>query len=264
MIKATDLTVVAVSPMREEEAKSFAQRHGLAFSLSTESQGSTLSFTRTGVVLCSMTGKKPLELKISFTEGAVDHRRKFGGGKGQLISKAVGLSKGFVPHILDTTAGLGRDAFVLASLGAKVDMFERSPIVHVMLNDALEQGRVFAEEQSDEGLVEILNRMSLQCADSLGTLGHQDEAFDIVYLDPMFPERKKSAAVKKDMQIFHEIVGRDDDADALLALALETAKYRVVVKRPRVAPDLADEKPSYRLEGKSSRFDIYTKKALPV
>ena len=85
----------------------------------------------------------------------------------------------------------------------------------------------------------------------------------MVYLDPMFPERKKSAQVKKEMQIFHALIGADLDADQLLENALERANYRVVVKRPRIAPFLNNQKPSYQLEGKSSRYDIYTNKALP-
>ncbi len=80
----------------------------------------------------------------------------------------------------------------------------------------------------------------------------------------MFPERKKSAKVKKQMQAFHAIVGTDADADGLLALALNVATYRVVVKRPAGANYLAEKKPSYSLEGKSTRYDIYTLKKLPA
>ena len=89
-------------------------------------------------------------------------------------------------------------------------------------------------------------------------------SIDVVYLDPMFPERKKSAKVKKQMQAFHAIVGTDADADGLLALALNVATYRVVVKRPAGANYLAEKKPSYSLEGKSTRYDIYTLKKLPA
>jgi 16S rRNA (guanine1516-N2)-methyltransferase len=90
-----------------------------------------------------------------------------------------------------------------------------------------------------------------------------EEFPDVIYLDPMFPERQKTADVKKEMAAFHSIVGKDEDADALLPLALAHVNYRVVVKRPRKAPFLNDQVPSYQLEGKSSRFDIYTVKKLP-
>ena len=86
---------------------------------------------------------------------------------------------------------------------------------------------------------------------------------DVVYVDPMFPLRKKSAKVKKQMQAFHAIVGTDPDADQLLANALIAAKYRVVVKRPTGAGFLAETKPNYSLEGKSTRYDIYALKKLP-
>jgi 16S rRNA (guanine1516-N2)-methyltransferase len=86
---------------------------------------------------------------------------------------------------------------------------------------------------------------------------------DVIYLDPMFPERQKTADVKKEMAAFHSIVGKDEDADALLPLALARVNYRVVVKRPRKAPFLNNQTPSYQLEGKSSRYDIYTLKKLP-
>jgi len=79
----------------------------------------------------------------------------------------------------------------------------------------------------------------------------------------MFPERQKSADVKKEMNASHSIVGADLDADRLLPLALEKAQYRVVVKRPRKAPFLNNQPPSYQLEGKTSRFDIYTRKKMP-
>lgn len=57
--------------------------------------------------------------------------------------------------------------------------------------------------------------------------------------------------------MFHELVGSDLDADALLPAALNVAKRRVVVKRPRIAPRLDGPNPSYVLEGKSNRYDIY-------
>ena len=80
---------------------------------------------------------------------------------------------------------------------------------------------------------------------------------DVVYLDPMFPERTKHALVKKEMRLFRDVVGDDMDADALMELALEVARKRVVVKRPRKADSVAGRKPGYQLLGKSSRFDVY-------
>ena len=211
------------------------------------------------------TGRKaPGPVLAEFTEGAVDHRRKFGGGKGQMIAKAVGIKSGVYPRVLDATAGLGKDSFVLASLGCKVTMIERSPVVQSLLADGLLRAQTFAREQDSE-LLQTINCMQLVLQDSRTYLESlsADQFPDVIYLDPMFPERQKSADVKKEMAAFHHIVGKDQDADALLPLALAHVNYRVVVKRPRKAPLLNNQAPSYQLEGKSSRYDIYTIKKLP-
>jgi len=191
---------------------------------------------------------------VEFAGGAAQHRRKHGGGYGQPVAKALGLAAWFQPHILDLTAGLGRDAFVMASLGAKVTMYERNPIVALLLADGLRRGLA-----SEPEVAEICDRMTLVADDS-----HKEQlpSADIVYLDPMFPERQKAAAVKKDMAAFHQVVGMDDDADELLERALAVAKYRVVVKRPKHAPYLKERKPSTELKGKSGRFDIYALKGI--
>ncbi len=215
-----------------------------------------------GLALQQTGAKAPGPIKADFAEGAVDHRRKFGGGKGQMIAKAVGLKAGVYPRVLDATAGLGKDSFVLASLGCQLQMIERMPIVHALLSDGLARAKACGE---DPELGQILARMSLLASDSKTYLQSlaQDDFPDVIYLDPMFPERHKSADVKKEMRAFHSLVGADEDADALLPLALAHVNYRVVVKRPRKAPFLNNQAPSYQLEGKSSRFDIYTLKKLP-
>lgn len=208
--------------------------------------------------------KAPGPILAQFTEGAVDHRRKFGGGKGQMIAKAVGIKAGCYPHVLDATAGLGKDSFVLASLGCAVTMLERSPIVQILLGDGLARALDFARERDAE-LFSLLQKMILVTRDSREYLSAlaADNFPDVIYLDPMFPERQKNADVKKEMAAFHSVVGKDEDADALLPLALARVNYRVVVKRPRKAPFLNNQTPSYQLEGKSSRYDIYTIKKLP-
>lgn len=217
-----------------------------------------------GVALQQTGRKAPGPIRVLFTEGSVDHRRKFGGGKGQMIAKAVGVKAGVYPRVLDVTAGLGKDAFVLATLGCQVQLLERSPVVYALLEDGLRRGRLFARE-SDLDLLEILQRMELLAADSRDYLAHLTDTQypDVIYLDPMFPEREKTADVKKEMRAFHSLVGKDEDADELFELAVSKAIYRVVVKRPRKAPFVASHKPSYQLEGKSSRYDIYTLKKLP-
>lgn len=217
-----------------------------------------------GVALQQTGRKAPGPIRAEFAEGAVDHRRKFGGGKGQMIAKAVGVKAGVYPKVLDATAGLGKDAFVLATLGCYVQLLERSPVVHALLADGLARAREHSAYEDPE-LAQIVARMELLAVDSQNYLGQIADAErpDVIYLDPMFPDRQKSADVKKEMAAFHHVVGKDEDADSLLDKALAKANYRVVVKRPRKAPHLANRTPSYQLEGKSSRYDIYTLKKLP-
>nr|WP_322787123.1 class I SAM-dependent methyltransferase [Thalassotalea agarivorans] len=193
---------------------------------------------------------------VDFVAGASAHRRKFGGGRGQDIAKAVGLKHGFTPHVLDGTAGLGRDAFVLASLGCKVTMIERNPVVAALLEDGLERAELSSE------VADIIANMSLINGSSIETLSAQHN-IDVVYLDPMYPHKEKSAAVKKEMRVFQSLVGGDEDADALLSPALAIAAYRVVVKRPSYAQPLAGKPPATSYKMKKNRFDVYVNQAIP-
>jgi 16S rRNA (guanine1516-N2)-methyltransferase len=195
-------------------------------------------------------------VRVDFVEGALAHRRQQGGGNGQMIAKAVGVQAGIRPIILDATAGLGRDAFVLAGLGCQLWLIERQPIIAALLADGLQRGRLDLEIEP------IMQRMRLQQGNAIALMrAWQDEAPQVVYLDPMFPERTKTSLVKKEMRVFRPLVGDDDDAPELLAAALELASHRVVIKRPRKAPSIPGPQPGYVIEGKSSRFDIYPKKA---
>lgn len=208
-----------------------------------------------GVLSLHFPFQKTGDVSVDFASGASEHRRLHGGAFGQPIAKALGLSPKISPVVLDMTAGLGRDAFVVASLGAEVVMVERHPIVAALLQNGLERAQSALSD-----VATIAKRMCLLKQSSLNL--RVSSQYDMVYVDPMFPERKKKAAVKKDMAAFHQLVGQDDDADDLLGLALSLAEYRVVVKRPKQAPLLAEKTPSLQHVGKSGRFDIYTKKAI--
>lgn len=198
------------------------------------------------------------EIKVDFVSGAARHRRLYGGGRGQPVAKACGIKSGnIMPRILDATAGLGGDAFVLATLGATVTLCERNPIVHALLADGLARAALAPE------VAQIVARMTLLAEDgaqALARLAQADAADkpDVVYLDPMFPERRKaSAAVKKGMAAFHTVVGGDEDAARLLPLALAAAQARVVVKRPQHAPTIDGQPAPVVQEGESVRFDMY-------
>ncbi len=139
---------------------------------------------------------------------------------------------------------------MLAALGADVALLERSPVVGALLADALRRAR------ADPDVAAIAARMTLQVGEA-ATLLKTLEPPDVVYLDPMYPHRTKSALPKKEMRLFRLLVGPDDDAAGLLAAARAAALRRVVVKRPAGAPFLGDAKPDGRLESKNTRYDLY-------
>jgi len=195
------------------------------------------------------------DIVVDFASGAASYRRLHGGGAGEAIAKACGLKKKRDITVLDATAGLGRDAFVLASLGASVTLVERNPAVAALLLDGVRRGQQCAE------LRWLAERMQLWHSAALTAL-QQHTPVDVVYLDPMFPPRDKTALVKKEMRAFHDVVGSDVDADALLAPALHLALKRVVVKRPGYADFLAGQAPTMSVSGKNNRFDVYINAAM--
>ena len=189
---------------------------------------------------------------VDFLSGKTAYRRKYGHVGGEAIGKAVGIKKGNRPNVVDATAGLGADAFVLATMGCRVHMIERSDVIGRLLEDGLRR----AEQDKKIGTL-IKEKFSLACGDSRQELLRVPISPDVIYLDPMFPEKEKSALVKKEMRMLQDVVGRDSDADELLNLALSIATQRVVVKRPAYANYLADITPHTSIKTKKHRFDIY-------
>ncbi|KPB71008.1 Ribosomal RNA small subunit methyltransferase J [Pseudomonas cannabina] len=249
------IRVEAMAVDGQERAKEWAQRLGLP--LHNQEADFALQLTDVGLQLQQLDDDAPGAVRVDFVEGAVAHRRLFGGGTGQMIAKAVGIQPGIRPSVLDATAGLGKDAFVLASLGCDMSLIERQPIIAALLDDGLARGR------ADRDVGSIVARMRLLTGNSIDLINTWvDEPPQVIYLDPMFPHREKTALVKKEMRLFRPLVGDDMDAPALLQAALALATHRVVVKRPRKAPCIEGPKPGYALDGKSSRYDIYPKKAL--
>ncbi len=251
-----NIAVVADHEALAPEAALLATRWDLPIE-THDSHQFQLQLTNERLQLIKLDEPKLGAVYVDFVEGAVAHRRKFGGGRGQLIAKAVGLKSGANPTVLDATAGLGRDAFVLASLGCTVTMFERSPVVAALLDDGLRRG--YQDAEIGEWLSK---RLTLQHNNSLEGLSQLTDSHEVVYLDPMFPHRKKSAQVKKEMRVFQSLVGNDPDADGLLDLAINAATKRVVVKRPSYACYLNDKKPSMQLDSKANRFDVYVQAAM--
>ena len=190
---------------------------------------------------------------MDFVSGVMAHRRKFGGGRAEAVAKAVGVKGDELPSVIDATAGLGRDAFVLASVGCKVRLIERHPVVFLLLQDGLQ--RAYAD--ADIGAM-LQTNLQLLNVKHLSELNPETNFADVVYLDPMYPHKQKSALVKKEMRLFQHLVGGDLDADQLLEPALNLARKRVVVKRPDYAEFLAQIPPHFSRQTKNHRFDIYS------
>ena len=225
-------------------------------------------------------------LSLNFLSGSLNYRRQMGG---EILARVLGFkgSERGTIRVLDTTAGLGRDAFIIASLGYQVTMVEQSPAIFALVRDALERAvaRVLAQEggnAGDRGQAikkatadrEVLSRLSLYLGESSSLLAGEVELqsllaftpfvqrkveemdFDIIYLDPMFPERRKSAKVKKEMQYLQRLTN-NLKIERMFELALNSRAKRVVVKRPSSAEPLLAQKPHHSSQSKSMRFDVY-------
>lgn len=188
-----------------------------------------------------------------FVQGQLGYRREHSCGRNQPLPRAIGLKKHQSLKVLDTTAGLGRDAFVLAVLGCQVTMLERSPILAALLTDGLQR------LQQQAALHDIWQNMQLIHISAQHYLQNLSDCPDVIYIDPMYPHRQKSALVKKEMRFIRQVVGDDHDSTELLALALQKAKWRVVVKRPKGANPLsATSQPHAHIHSKNTRYDIYS------
>lgn len=257
--------VVAADSRNREAGRELADRLGLAFldvALGEPSQAAfILRLGADGLALCSAVDSFG-PISCEFAAGRLRHRHQFGGGAGQSIARAVGLKQGSDLRIADLTAGLGEDAFVLAGLGARVVMLERHPVIAALLEDGLRRAGGLAHNAA---IVAAIARMELRQCEAHEWLASCVEAErpDVVYLDPMFPERNKSAQVRKEMQALQQVVGADADSDTLLEPALTVARYRVVVKRARHAPHLGGREPTFAVAGRSTRFDVYALRRLP-
>ena len=188
---------------------------------------------------------------VDFINGKLGYRRQHGGGRDQALGRALSLKKGATPFVIDATAGLGKDAFVLTCLGCHVTMLERSPILSALLHMGLQQAR----QHSDTS--QLLQNLHFVHTSAHIWLTQQRQQPDVIYLDPMYPPRHKSALVKKEMQLLKDIIGRDEDAPELLKVALEVATKRVVVKRPKQADYLGNMPPTTQIHSKNTRYDIY-------
>lgn len=212
--------------------------------------------------LCGTNAPGPV--MVDFSDPAMLYRRK--GGQNELLGRAVGVKAHRQPQVFDATAGLGRDAFVLADLGCTVTLSERSPVLAWLLESAVSAALISQHQQVREAATRMRVTQGDSCeimmadAEPHGS-AKRDTASDsvhpqVIYLDPMFPE-KKSAAAKKDLALLQRLhADIDDTGEQLLSWALAQPVSRIVVKRPVKAPFLGQVKPSHSIAGKAVRFDV--------
>ena len=246
----SEVPVVPASPSIYEAARQLADKFCLPIAEKTTAT-SYLKLTDTGLALWD---KRFKPIQIDFINGKLGYRRQHGGGRNQALGRAIGLKKGAKPFVIDATAGLGKDAFVLTCLGCQVAMLERSPVLSALLYIGLQQ----AQQHTEIGKL-VTTSLQLIHTSAQRWLSQLTlpQFPDVIYLDPMYPLRRKSALVKKEMQVLKEMVGSDEDAPDLLQVALQKAKKRVVVERPKHASYLGEVVPSTHIHSQNTRYDIY-------
>ena len=194
-----------------------------------------------------------LSYRGDFSE--MERRVRHGLFQHELLVKAAKLKeKGEHPLALDLTAGMGNDSFLLAAAGFQVIMIEHDPVIAALLRDALRRGI------DDAAVSGILSRMALREGDSLREITWLTETPDIIYLDPMFPERKKTGLVKKKFQLLHKLEKPCENGEELLEAALRMRPQRVIIKRPANGPTLGGIKPDWSLQGGQIRYDVFARK----
>ncbi|MDP1932514.1 MAG: class I SAM-dependent methyltransferase [Gammaproteobacteria bacterium] len=240
-----------------EAAGTLAQRLGLTL-VPDEYQISDycrfiIFFQQGRLSLQQTAARAPGAICVDFDDSALTYRRNHP-VQPEALLKASGVKQGGMCRVLDATAGLGQDAFIFASAGCQVILMERSLVLHALLADGLRR----AAESENDRVAESSGRMTLIHGDSASlSIKDIDERPEVVYLDPMFPDRRKSAKVKKNMFLLQQLLETDIPSADLLGNALHIASRRVVVKRPRHADFLEGRRPSHQLVGKASRFDVY-------
>jgi len=204
----------------------------------------TLSFAD-GVLFVYEDHNPSLSVHVDFINGPMAYRASQHIG-GEHLIKACRLKSQPSCRILDTTCGMGKDSFLLYKAGLTVTATEKNPVVHALLTDGLSR---YIKSTQEAGF-------KLLQADALTVMNTQ--SFDVIYLDPMFPDKAKSAKAKKDMQLFQKLHQQaEDNAQELLAHALTADCQRVVIKRPIHAKPLIQKKPTFQIAGKTCRFEAF-------
>ena len=245
--KAASLIVFAQDDADREAAELLAKRLNTAMTQDkreAEQADLMLRMDSDGLALVGGT----LVLRGDFTR--MMPRLKTGNLQRELLIKAA-KRKGMdgTPTAIDATAGLGEDSLLLAAAGFSVRLYEYDPVIAALLKDTLRRAADVPE------LAPVVGRMQVLEENSLTALPQLEDAPDVIFLDPMFPERQKSALIKKKFQLLQQLERPCSDEDALVNAAIAAHPRKIVIKRPLKGPYLAGIKPSYSLKGKAIRYD---------
>lgn len=241
----------------EQEPESLQQELFQRLGLQPSSDTRLLFGFRNGKLsLWQNSPQAPSPTCVDFESSDMQYRLR-SSGRRQGLARAVGLHRRSGLSILDVTAGLGKDAFILAALGAQVTLVERSELIHALLTDGLDR----ASQSSSESIRAAVARMTLLHADAVTWLNSDAASgrWDVLCLDPMYPPRRKSANVRKDIASLQLLLGPDQDSDQLFQTAMKSGIPRIVIKRPVHHPQDQSPVASFQVKGKNSRFDVYVR-----
>ena len=242
-MQKNDPITVCAEPGYEAGARQLAE--ALCLDLSAEPAAGALRLTLGTDGLSLGDGTVSLRGDLSALAGRIQPRRL----REEYVVRAVcGKGKVGGERVIDATAGLGEDSFLLAAAGYEVELYERDPIIAALLADSLERAAV-------GGMGSIAAKMHLHREDSIAAMQSLDYIPFAVLLDPMFPERQKSGSVKKKFQLLGRLEAPCTDETELMNAALAAAPKKIVIKRPLHGPYLAGITPSHSYSGKSIRYD---------
>lgn len=239
-----------------QQAEKLSEFPGLTFS--SQSDYSLLVSDKGLMLRDNRTNRHPVF--VDFSDTSPYARRLESGGVNQLLAKAIGIKHGLRPGVIDCTAGIARDAYFLAAMGCRVTMLERSKVISALLDDALQRlkeadGSV--TDMPEDKNYKILKNLSLVNVEAKSFLKNEPCSAKVIYIDTMFPERKKSALVKGEMQLLQDFLEEGDECEDLVQTALCAGYQKVVAKRPVSWQWQISEVVNHSIVGKTVRYDIF-------
>ena len=253
MKNSPSVAIVASSEGLTEDETKLASFLGVPITTVEQVRHSGLSFylkfMPDGLALLDLDGGAGKPTVVDFSSAQLESRVSDSLAKQNLI-KALGLKKNPHPRVLDGMAGLGKDAYLMAMAGCKVHMLEKSGVVYSLIKDGLDRLKQCGYLEFGE------QALSLQFGDFLD-IPPDTEKYDLVYLDPMYQGANKKSKAKRDIERLQRLLGKEDNEALLLQHGLIIAKRRVIVKRPKNAPQFAGKTPDIIYKGSSARFDVY-------